>query len=73
MRLKQLREESGIKANKIAEKLDINRVQFNNIKYYIYNLDMLKMEKLSEIYGKSIEKIEIACEVTKDERRRNNI
>jgi putative transcriptional regulator len=71
MNLKQLRKESGIKAYKVAEKLDISRVQFNNIENGIYNLDMLKIERLSEIYGKSIEEIEMACEVTKDERRRN--
>ena len=31
MNLKQLREESGIKAYKFAEKLDISRVQFSII------------------------------------------
>lgn len=73
MNLKQLREESGIKAYKIAEKLDISRMQLNNIEKGKYKLDMPKIEKLSEIYGKSINEIEIACEVTRDERRRNNV
>lgn len=73
MNLKQLREESGIKAYKIAEKLYISRVQFNNIEKGKYKLDKLKIEKLSEIYGKSINEIEMACEVTQDERRRNNV
>ena len=36
-------------------------------------MDMLKIEKLSEIYGKSIKEIEIACEVTMDGRRRENV
>lgn len=73
MNFNELLKESGIKAYKIAEKLDISRVQFNKIENGIYNLDMLKLEKLIEIYRKSIEEIEIACEVTKDERRRNTI
>lgn len=73
MSFEQLRKENGIKVYKIAEKLDISRVQFNNLENGIYNLDMLKIEKLSEIYRKSIEEIEMACEVTKDERRRNTI
>lgn len=73
MSFEQLRKENGTKVYKIAEKLDISRVQFNNLENGIYNLDMLKIEKLSEIYRKSIEEIEMACEVTKDERRRNTI
>lgn len=73
MNLKQLRKESGIKAYKVAEKLDISRVQFNNIENGKYKLDKLKIEKLSEVYGKSIDEIEIACEVTRGERRRNNV
>ncbi|NRT71403.1 helix-turn-helix domain-containing protein [Clostridium beijerinckii] len=73
MNLKQLREESGIKAYKIAEKLDISRVQFSNIENGKYKLDKLKIEKLSELYGKSVNEIEMACEVTRCERRRNNI
>lgn len=73
MNLKQLREESGIKAYKIAEKLDISRVQFSNIENGKYKLDKLKIEKLSEVYGKSVNEIEMACEVTRCERRRTNI
>lgn len=73
MNFKQLRKESGIKEYKVTEKLDTSRVQFNNIENGIYSLDMLKIEKLSEIYRKSIGEIEIACGVTKDERRRNTI
>jgi len=73
MNLKQLRNESGIKAYKIAEKLDISRVQFNNLEKGKYKIDMLKIEKLSEVYGKSINEIKIACAVTRGERRRNNI
>ncbi len=73
MNLKQLREESGIKAYKVAEKLYISRAQLSNIESGKYNVDMLKKEKLSKIYGKSIEEIEMACEVTRCERRRNNI
>jgi putative transcriptional regulator len=73
MNLKQFREESGIKAYKIAEKLDISRVQLNNIENGKYKLDILKIEKLSKIYGKSIKEIEIACEVASGERRGNNI
>lgn len=72
MNLKQLREESEIKAYKVAERLDISRVQFNNIEKN-YNLNMLNIEKLSETYGKSIQEIERACEVIRCERRRNTI
>ncbi|MBN1062696.1 MULTISPECIES: helix-turn-helix transcriptional regulator [Clostridium] len=73
MNLKELRKESGIKAYIIAEKLDISRVQFNNIEKGKSKLDMLKIEKLSDIYGKSVDEIEKAYEVTRDERRRKNI
>lgn len=73
MDFKQLRKESAIKEYKIAEKLSIIRLQFNNIENGIDSLDMLKIEKLSEIYRKSVGEIEMACEVTKDERRRNTI
>jgi putative transcriptional regulator len=73
MNLKKLREESGIKAYKVAEKLGISRVQLNNIEKGKCKLDTLKIEKLSEIYGKSINEIELACEVTRGEPRRNNV
>ena len=73
MNLKQLREESGLKAYKVAEKLYLSRAQLNNIEKGKYKMDKLKMEKLSEIYGKSIKEIEAACEVTLSERRRDII
>lgn len=73
MNLKQLREESGLKAYKVAEKLYLSRTQLNNIENGKYKIDMLKIEKLSEIYGKSIKEIESACEVTLSERSRDNI
>ncbi|MZK51144.1 helix-turn-helix domain-containing protein [Clostridium beijerinckii] len=73
MDLKQLREENGIKAYKISEKLYINKAQFNDFENDIYKLSMLKIENLSEIHRKSIEEIEMACEGERDERRRNNI
>lgn len=73
MNFKELLKVTEIKVYKIAGKLNIRRVQFNKIENGIYNLDMLNLEKLIEIYRKSIEEIEIACEVTKDERRRNTI
>ena|GEM_PF-6250878 len=58
---------------KVAEKLDIRRVQLNNIEKGKYKLGMLRIEKLSKIYGKNIKEIELACEVTRCERRRNNV
>jgi putative transcriptional regulator len=73
MDLKHLRKESGIKAYKIAERLHISRMQFSNIEKGKCKVDMLKMEKLSKIYEKSIDKIKAACEVTYYERRRDNI
>ena len=73
MNLKQLREESGMKAYKVAEKLDISRMQFNNIEKGKCKLDMLKIEKLSKIYRNSIEEIKSASEVTNFERRRDNV
>lgn len=67
MGLKKLRLESGIKAYKIAQILGISRVQLNNIESGKTKVDIVKIEKLSQVYRKSIEEIRKACEVTNDE------
>lgn len=72
--LRELRLESGLKAYKIAEYLGISRVQLNNIERGKCKLDILKKEKLAEIYGKTIEQIEISykeAEKSNDRRRKN--
>lgn len=57
----------------MPEKLDRTRVQLNNIEKGKCKLDMLKIERLSGIYGKIINELKLPCEVTRCERRRNNV
>lgn len=66
MGLKELRLESGIKAYKVAQILGISRVQLNNIENGKTKIDVLKIEKLSQVYRKSIDEIKKACEVNND-------
>lgn len=60
MTLKELRQQSGLKAYKVAEMLGISRVQLNNLEKGKYKMDRLKVEKLSEVYCKDIIEIEMA-------------
>lgn len=73
MNLKQLRKEIGINIYKAAEKLHISRMQIRNIENSNNKADILKIEKLSKFYKKSIFEIKSACEVTYCERTRNNV
>lgn len=52
MTLEELRYESGIKAYKIAEKLEISREQYRNLEKGLYKLNNFKIEKLCEVFGK---------------------
>lgn len=59
MTLKDLRIESGLKAYKVAELLDISRAQLNNLEKGKYKMDKLKIEKLSKVYCKDVKEIEL--------------
>lgn len=52
MTLEQLRNESGLKAYKIAERLKISRKQYRNLENGLYKLDNFKIEKLCEVFSK---------------------
>ncbi|WP_097025394.1 helix-turn-helix domain-containing protein [Clostridium peptidivorans] len=60
MTLKELRQESGLKAYKVAELLGVSRVQLNNLEKGKYKMDRLKIEKLSKVYCKDVKEIEMA-------------
>ncbi len=64
MTLKQMRIESGLKSYKVAEILGITRQQFHNLEIGKYKMDKLKIEKLSKVYGKEVEEIKSALEVS---------
>lgn len=51
MKLKQMREKSGLRTSKVAEELGITRVQLYNLEKGKYKLGKLKREKLSVLYG----------------------
>lgn len=53
MTLKEMRLESGLKANKIAEKLNISRRQLINLEQKKFKLSEDKVEILSKLYDKS--------------------
>lgn len=57
MSLAELRDESGLKAKKIAEWLGITYRQYHNIECGQAKLDKLKAEKLSEIFHLSTSEI----------------
>lgn len=57
MTLKDLRIESGLKAAKVAEALDISRTHLYNLENNKYRLDKLKIKALSNLYNKSEEEI----------------
>ncbi len=62
MTLKELREESGLKAKKIASKLGISRTQLYNLEKGIHKPDLLKIEKFAAIYDVPIVTITKAVE-----------
>lgn len=57
MTLRDIRINSGIKANKVAENLGISRVQLYNLETGINNFTDDKIVKLSEIYNIPKQKI----------------
>ncbi|MBS5922420.1 MAG: helix-turn-helix transcriptional regulator [Clostridium perfringens] len=57
MTLRDIRINSGIKANKVAEELGISRTQLYNLEKGINKLSYDKIEKLSEIYKLPLSKI----------------
>lgn len=61
MTLKEMRLESGLKANKIAEKLNISRRQLINLEQKKFNLSEDKVEILSKLYEKDKEEIRKAA------------
>ena len=73
MNLKELRKQSGLKAYKIAEKLNISRVQFNNIESGRTKINEEKVYMLSDIYKRNANDIRKAWEVSIIERTGNII
>ncbi|MGG7213789.1 helix-turn-helix domain-containing protein [Clostridium nigeriense] len=61
MTLKEMRLESGLKANKIAEKLNISRRQLINLEQKIFKLSEDKVEILAKLYEKDKEEIRKAA------------
>lgn len=58
MNLKDMRLESGLKAKKVAENLNISRRQLINLENKIYRLSDDKIEKLAKLYNKKSLKLE---------------
>lgn len=61
MTLKEMRLESGLKANKIAEKLNISRRQLINLEQKKFKLSEDKVEILAKLYEKDKEEIRKAA------------
>lgn len=61
MTLKEMRLESGLKANKVAEKLNISRRQLINLEQKIFKLSEDKVEILAKLYEKDKEEIRRAA------------
>ena len=61
MTLKEMRLESGLKANKIAEKLNISRRQLINLEQKKFKLSEDKVEVLAKLYEKDKEEIRKAA------------
>lgn len=59
MNLREVRKNSGIKAEKIAEELEISRTQLYNLENGIYKFSDDKIEKLSKIYNLSEAKLRV--------------
>ena len=73
MNLKELRKQSGLKAYKIAEQLNISRVQLNNIEKGMTRINEEKVFILSRIYRSDEETIRKAWEAAINERSGNNV
>ena len=61
MTLREMRLESGLKANKIAEKLNISRRQLINLEQKKFKLSEDKVEVLAKLYEKDKEEIRKAA------------
>lgn len=61
MTLKEMRLESGLKANKIAEKLNISRRQLFNLEQKKFKLSEDKVEILAKLYEKDNSEIRKAA------------
>ena len=61
MTLKEMRLESGLKANKIAEKLNISRRQLINLEQKKFRLSEDKVVILAKLYEKKEEEIRKAA------------
>lgn len=61
MTLKEMRLESGLKANKVAEKLNISRRQLINLEQKIFKLSEDKVEILAKLYEKDKSEIRKAA------------
>lgn len=57
MTLKTLRKKSGLKANKIAEELQVSRVQLYNIEKGKYKINKFKIKIFAELYKVSEQEI----------------
>lgn len=57
MTLKEMRLESGLKSNKIAEKLNISRRQLINLENKLFKLSDDKVKILSKLYEKDEKEI----------------
>jgi len=60
MTLKELRQDSGLKALKVAQELGISRNHLYNLESGKTSIDKLKKEKLCEVYRTDMETIENA-------------
>lgn len=67
MTLKELRLESGLKAFKIAEKLNISRREFNYLEKSVYRISDDKVKILCQLYGKTKSEILKAWEDGRNE------
>lgn len=51
MTLEQMRKDSGLKAYKIAELLEVSRMQYRNYETGRVNMKLSRVEKLAEIFN----------------------
>ena len=61
MTLKEMRLESGLKTNKIANELGISRIQLRNLEKKLFKLSEDKVEKLAELYKRDKSEIREAA------------
>lgn len=58
MKLREIRDERGFTRKFVAEKLGISPNHLTNLELGYTKLGLLKIEKLSQVYGVSIEEME---------------